>query len=70
MTPQMQIVAKTSGDVTAWGALIGWFVGVLPNIATALTVLWFAILIAEKITGKPMNELVKCAYTWIKGLRG
>ena len=27
-------------------------------------------LITEKFTGKPFNELVRCAWTWIKGLRG
>lgn len=59
---QFQPIAKATGDITAWGALIGWFVGVLPSIATALTAVWFAILITEKLTGKPFNELVRCAW--------
>ena len=59
---QAQQVVKAGGDLTAWGALIGWFVGVLPSIATGLTALWFAILILEKATGKPFNEMVRCAW--------
>lgn len=67
MTPQIQQAVKSTGDATAWGALIGWFLGVLPSIATALTALWFAILITEKFTGKPFNELVRCVWSRLRG---
>ena len=64
MPPQALQAARATGDVTAWGALIGWFVGVLPSVATGLTATWFAILITEKVTGKPFSELVR--YAWRK----
>lgn len=67
---QTQQVVKATGDTTALAALGGWFIGVLPIIATLFTVIWFGILITEKITGKPFNELVRCALAWVKGLRG
>ena len=70
MQPQAQQVIKSAGDVTAIGALAGWFVGILPVIATSVTALWFTILIIEKFTGKQFHELVRCAMAWVKGLRG
>ena len=62
MQPQVQQAIKTTGDTTALAALGGWFVGVLPIVATLFTVIWFGILITEKITGKAFHELVRCAY--------
>ena len=67
MQPQVQQLAKGTGDITAWGALIGWFVGALPAIATSLTALWFLILITEKVTGKQFHELVRCAWRKLLG---
>ena len=64
MQPQ---IVRATGDLTAWGALIGWFVGVLPSIATGLTALWFGILIMEKLTGKSFHELVRCAWRKLFG---
>lgn len=62
MQPQIPQAVKVTGDTTALAALAGWFVGVLPTVATLITVLWFGILITEKLTGKPFHELVRCAY--------
>ena len=67
MQPQVQSAVKVAGDTTAWGALIGYFMGVLPTIATGLPVMWFAILITEKFTGKPFHELVRCVWSKIRG---
>ena len=67
MQPQVQQLTKGAGDITAWGALIGWFFGVLPSIATGLTALWFLILITEKVTGKQFHELVRCAWRKLLG---
>lgn len=67
MQPQVQSAIKVAGDTTAWGALIGWFVGVLPSVATGLTAIWFLILITEKITGKQFHELVRCAWEKLRG---
>mgnify|MGYP001612452218 CR=1 FL=1 len=67
MNPQIQPIVKATGDITAWGALIGWFVGVLPSVATGLTALWFAILILEKFTGKPFHEVVRCTWNKLRG---
>ena len=65
MVTEQQVV-NTVGNTTALGALGGWIVGVLPSIATLLTVIWFAILITEKVTGKPFVELVRCAAARVK----
>ena len=70
MQPQIQQAVKGTGDTTALAALGGWFVGVLPIIATLFTVIWFGILITEKVTGKSFHELVLCAWQRFKGLRG
>ena len=67
MTPQVQQAVKTTGDVSALGALGGWFVGILPIVATLFTVIWFGILIAEKVTGKPFHQMVLCAWQKIRG---
>jgi len=67
MQPQIQQTVKATGDVTALAALGGWFVGILPTIATLITVVWFTILIIEKVTGKPFSELVRCAWRKLLG---
>lgn len=59
MSPQTQDIIDKTGHTAALASLTGWFVGVLPTIATLFTVLWFGILIVEKITGKPFSELVQ-----------
>lgn len=64
MQSQLQQAVKTTGDVSAYGAFFGWLVGILPSIATLVTVLWFTVLLVEKFTGKQFHELVRCA--WIK----
>jgi len=66
MAPQTQQALKMGGDASAIGALAGWFVGILPTIATLFTVIWFAILITEKVTGRPFAELVRCAWSKIR----
>lgn len=55
-----------SGHASAWTALIGWAVGALPSIATLVTIVWFSILIVEKVAGKPFHELVRCAWKKIR----
>lgn len=57
----MQTQTEVVGNTTALGAFGGWLVGILPAIATGLTVIWFAILITEKVTGRQFVELVRCA---------
>jgi hypothetical protein len=66
MAPQAQQALKTGGDLSAIGALAGWFAGLLPTVATLFTVIWFGILITEKVTGKPFAELVRCAWGKIR----
>lgn len=61
-------VVKAGGDVSALGVLAGWFVGVLPTIATLFTVIWFGILITEKVTGRAFVELIRCASARFKKL--
>lgn len=60
--------AKVGGDISALGALAGWFVGVLPIIATLFTVIWFGILITEKVTGRAFVDIVRCAGARFKSL--
>ena len=58
MQPQ---TVETIGNTTALGAFGGWLVGALPVAATAVTFVWFSILIVEKVTGKQFVEIVRCA---------
>lgn len=43
-------VVKAGGDVISLGTLIGYFTGVLPVIATILTIAWTALRIWEMCT--------------------
>ena len=67
MSPQTQQIVNNTGNTASLAALGGWFIGVLPVAATVLTVIWFSILILEKITGKRFHELVMCAWRKICG---
>jgi hypothetical protein len=40
-------VIKAGLDVTSLTALIGWWVGAIPAVATTLTAIWMAINIVE-----------------------
>lgn len=65
MTPQAQQTVKAGGDVLATSALVAWMAGALPIIATALTVIWFALQITEKVTGKTIPTLIRGVYARI-----
>jgi hypothetical protein len=69
MAPQQSVeqTVRSTGDITAYGAFIGWLVGILPSIATLVTAMWFTILIIEKITGKPFHQMVRCAWNKLRG---
>ena len=41
---------KTAGDVVSVGTLAGYFAGLLPHVATLLTVIWLALRIYETDT--------------------
>lgn len=51
---------KHSIDVIAYGNTAATLMGWLPPIAAGLTVLWLAIQITEKVTGKSFVEVVRC----------
>jgi hypothetical protein len=57
---QTQQVVKAAGDVTAYGTAIATLVGWLPHIAALFSVIWLAIQITEKVTGKAFHEIVRC----------
>jgi hypothetical protein len=63
MASEAQIAARTAGDVTALSALAGWFVGILPSLATLVTALWFSLLIIEKLTGRSMHSILCSAWS-------
>jgi len=65
MITQQQII-KPVGDVTALSALAGWIVGILPSIATLFTIIWFGILITEKVTGRQFVDIVRSVCRRIK----
>jgi hypothetical protein len=69
MTPQQPVeqTVRSVGDITAYSAFIGWFVGILPSLATLVTVIWFTILIIEKVVGKPFHQMVRCAWNKLRG---
>jgi hypothetical protein len=61
MEAKMSEALKYIGDVVSVTALLSYFAGALPVIATALTVIWTAIRIYETDTvqrwlGKKKNE--------------
>lgn len=60
---QIKVGADMTASVITGGALLGW----LPHISAVLGILWFAIQITEKFTGKPFSELVRCAYRHVRG---
>ena len=64
---QPQQIVKSTGDVTAISTLGAYFAGWLPTIATLVTVIWFSVLLLEKVTGKPLNELVRCVWRKLFG---
>lgn len=57
-----QQAIEVAGHTSAITAFLGWIAGVLPPLATFVTVVWFSILITEKVTGKTFHELVRGAY--------
>lgn len=57
-----QQAIEVAGHTSAATAFIGWVAGILPALATLVTLLWFSILITEKITGKTFHELVICVW--------
>jgi len=44
-------VMKSGMDIASLSAVGGWLVGVLPAIATLLSVVWFALRIVEQLKG-------------------
>ena len=67
---QPQQIIKHAGDATAYGTVVATLIGWLPAIAALFTILWLSMQMVEKLAGKPLHELVKCAWVWFKGLRG
>ena len=67
MQPQTQQVLKSTGDVTAYSAVIGSLLGWLPSIAAGFTIIWLGMQMIEKITGKHFHELVVCAWKRLRG---
>lgn len=45
-------IAKQTADVVSYGAVVGAFLGYLPTIAAALSVIWISIQIWESKTFK------------------
>lgn len=50
----MQNVIDAAPHVGVIAALAGW----LPPIAAAFSIVWIALQITEKVTGKPMHVLI------------
>ena len=67
MQPQTQQVLKSTGDVTAYSAVVGSLLGWLPAIAAGFTIIWLGMQMVEKITGKHFHELVRCAWQRLRG---
>jgi carbon monoxide dehydrogenase subunit G len=67
MQPQVQQIMKSTGDVTAYGAVVGTLMGWLPAIAAGFTIIWLGMQMLEKITGKAFHELVACVWKKIRG---
>lgn len=65
MQPQQVVKHGADGmaSVVTAAALMGW----LPVISAALGIVWFAIQITEKLTGKPFVETLRCVYRRARG---
>lgn len=59
---QTQQAIKVTGDATAYGTAVATLVGWLPNIAALLSILWFAIQITEKVTGRTLHDMLRCRW--------
>lgn len=66
MTPQVQQAIKQTGDVAAYGTVAATLVGWLPHIAAGFSIIWLSMQMLEKITGKTINELVRCVWAKIR----
>lgn len=51
-------VAQNIIDATPHVGVIAALAGWLPPIAAALSIVWIALQITEKVTGRPMHELL------------
>ena len=50
---------KTAIDIASLFAAFGAFFQMLPAIAALFSIIWTSMRIAEMITGKPFDELIK-----------
>lgn len=66
MQPQQSVI-KHAGDGVAVATLVAWGADVLPVIATGLTVIWFALQILEKVTGKTVPQMLRCIWARMRG---
>lgn len=52
-------VVKLAGDVAATSVTVATLFQWLPAIAAVFAIIWYAVNLTEKVTGKPFSELVK-----------
>jgi len=54
------------GDSIAATGVVATLVGLLPAIAALLSVVWFALQITEKLTGKTIPVLLKNLWKYLR----
>lgn len=63
-TVKQQVVsnARPIGDGAAYASILATFAGYLPAIAAGLSAIWIAMQIVEKMTGKAIHVMIRCAW--------
>ena len=51
-------VVKPVGDVVATGVTFGTLLAVIPPIAALFAILYYVIVLVEKLTGKTLHDLI------------
>ena len=54
------------GDGIAATGVVATLVGLLPAIAALLSIVWFALQITEKLTGKTIHALLKNLWKYLR----
>ena len=54
-----QSAGKIVGDVAAYGVVAGTLLELLPSIAAGFSIVWFAMMMIEKVVGKPLAVIIK-----------
>lgn len=70
MAPETQQTLKHVGDGVAYLGVVATLTQILPAIAAGLSVIWIAMQITEKLTGRSIPHLIRCMWLYFRTLIG